>query len=336
MTTRKLVRYASALVFGFAIVLPLANQSGLINIYEAIVGMWLLLLIPAFLFYRTISKSGSRKLASRLTAVAYILISSLYTLLEPTVAGYNIGYYAFLIPLPASLIIMMPSIFVMYRSKYARPKKEVQTDAKYTDSLKSMLSGIDDSPPEVFIRPSGRRVGSSFLGHTDGPEMRLSISEDAQEIFGEEEIGAALLKTYFEAKDRAAEKFVYKVNVSVMLYVDAIILLPSLANEVSNGFLKLAIALALAVVVLGFIGSFPFIIRRLILKKDMSSDAKASSLLKEPDQLKSFIMKAARNYRMPPLATPRRAERVVSQQEKLARKRVENLERLNNEKQTIG
>lgn len=89
-----LSRFIGALLFGAVIIFPLINQSGIITIYEVLLGIWLVFLIPAYLGYRSLSKNlEKKKSALIMTTALYLMGSTLYSLVEPIIAGYNIGLY---------------------------------------------------------------------------------------------------------------------------------------------------------------------------------------------------------------------------------------------------
>lgn len=326
MNRRTLYQYIAAFLFGAVIIFPLMNQSGVISIYEALLGIWLTFMVPAYLGYRSLSRTGNKKAALIMTVVLYLMGTSLYSLVEPIIAGYNIGTYIFLIPVPASLIVMVPSMFIYRRSRYAKPKDGLPLDESLTNWLASMVKASDPSPPEVVQASQPRRIGATFASHTDGTVRKILIAEDAREIFDEEELRAAVLKAYYELKSRAAEKFVYKLNYSVMIYVDAIILLSAFANTLSISALQVALLLALACVVFGFIVGFPFLIRHLVKRKDFASDSRTVTALNDSTALKSYIRKAVDNYIMSPMATPRRQARAIAYQRKLAMMRIMHLD----------
>lgn len=221
---------------------------------------------------------------------------------------------------------MVPSIFVHHRSKYAKPRTGLSIDEPLTNWLRSAVEGIDQYPPEVVLASKPRKIGASFVSHTDGTERKLVISQDAREIFKEDELRAAVMKGYCEMKSNASEKFVYVVNLTIMLYFDAIILLSAASNSISTESLKLALVIALAVVVLGFIFYFRFFIRLLHKRKEFDSDSTAAAILKDSTALESFIAKAANHYIMSPMATPRRQMKIMAYQQKMANMRIAHLE----------
>lgn len=326
MKSRNMLRYLSAFLFGMVIIFPLLNQSGVISIYEALLGIWLVFLVPAYLGYRSMAKTGNRKAALILTAVIYIMGSALYSLIEPIIAGYNLGYIVFLIPVPASIIIMMPTIYIGYRSRTAKPKTGLVLDEPLTAWIRSKVENTDPNPPEVAMASRPRRVGANFASHTDGPQKKILLAQDARNIFGEDELHAAVLKTYYDMKANSSMKFIFRLNLILMLYVDAIILLTAFSKSITSSPFQLIFVLALAVVVFGFILSFPFIIRIMATRKDFFSDSKAAETLLDVESLKSYIKKAAENYIPSPMSTPTRQMKAKAYQQKIAGKRIARLE----------
>lgn len=333
MAKRRLspARIVTFFLIGFVIIFPLLNQGGIINIYEAIAGIWAVFLIPAFLLYRTLSKSGGKKAALKFSAVLYVGAASLYSLVEPLIAGYDLGSYVYLILIPASLIIMMPSIYIWYKGRHARERPNLQIDETLTASLRAMLAGYDDNPPEVFIRSGDRKLGANFVTHTDGPNPKIGIFASAKGIYDEKEINAAILREYFDLKNRVASRFVITINLLIMMYLDGIVILSQLARVENSNILGLVFVGALGVLVFGFIGGFPALLKMLTFRKESGSDEKAARYMKDIDPLKSLILKGAENYIISPMATSRRAERMMVGQSRLADRRVKALESLESE-----
>lgn len=321
-------RIAVSFLIGFVIIFPLLNQSGVITIYEALAGIWAVFLIPAFFLFRTLSKAGNNRLALRFTAFVYILGSSLYSLVEPLIAGYNLGVYVFLIIIPASLIVVVPSFYLWYRSRYAHEKKDLQIDEELTGSLRNILAGIDENPPDVFIRQSNLRIGSAIVTHTNGPNPKIGVTSDAKGIYDQKEIGAAVLREYFAIKKNSALRLVFAINLSLMLYVDGIILLSGMAQMEIGNQLGLLLISALGVLVIGFIASFPYMVKLLSLRKELGVDLVAAKTLGEIETLKSLIRKGVDNYKIPAMITPRRVERMMAGQDRMAKKRIVALESL--------
>lgn len=321
-------RIAISFLIGLVIIFPLLNQSGVLTIYEAIAGIWSVFIIPAFFLFRSLSKAGGKRPAMKFTVALYVLGASFYSLVEPLIAGYDLGLYAYLIIVPASLIIMVPSIFVWYRSAHAAEKTNLQIDNELSDSLRSMLAGTDDRPPEVYIRSSGRKIGSRIVTHTDGPNPKIGIYGDAKEKYDKEEISAALLREYFEIRGKSAMRFVVNINLAIMLYVDGIIALSALGRMESANLLGLVLTVLLGVLVFGFIAGFPAILKLMTLRKESGTDIKAAKYLNNVGPLESLIRKGVENYVIPPLATPKRVNRIMATQNKLADRRIKILEAL--------
>ena len=241
-------------------------------------------------------------------------------------AGYNLGLYMFLIPVPASFIIMAPSLFIRHRSLNTEPKMGIPSDNGYTGNLRESLRGIDENPPEVFIIPAPLRTGSSFVTYTDGRAGRILIHSEALNAFTEEEINSAVFKKYFEKRNKDALRFTYKVNFMVMLYVDALIISGSIVHFIHDQSFQLAVLLTLAAITFGSILSFQFIIRLMVYRKETVSDLAIARVLGDFSGLKSYIVKSTDNYRVSPLVVGKRYERAINFQKKLAGKRIRYLE----------
>ncbi len=325
-TSLNFSRYLSAFILGTAIIFPLMNQSRVITVYEAIAGIWILFLVPTYFFYRNLRKNAGKSPSLKLALVVYALGSSLYTLIEPLMAGYNLGLYMFLIPIPASVIIFVPSLFIRHRSINAKPKTEQPPDIKFTENLRKLLRGVDDNPPDVFLNPAPVRVGSNYVTYTDGKSGRISIHSEALDKFTDEEINSAVLKKYFEKKNGDALKFIYKVNFIVMFYVDALIILAAAFQFITDQNLQLAVLLTLAAVTFGFILGFQFVVRLLVYRKEAVSDLATARVLADVSGLKSYIVKSMENYQVSPFVVGKRYDRVMNFQKKLAGKRISNIE----------
>lgn len=323
---QRVTRFVGPIIIGFSIIFPLLNQSGTITIFEAILGIWLLFLVPAFLLYRNLRKNASKRMSFTLAMVIYAMGASLYSLIEPIIAGYNVFPYMFLIPIPASFIIMLPSILIRNRTIHAKPKTDIPSDPKYSEYLRKKVERFDQNPPEVYISPAPVRIGSAFVSHTDGKPVRIIVRSEAIEKFREDEIESAILKIYFDMKEKGALKSIYRLNFVVLFFLDGTIILTTFANYISDQNVKLVILPVLLILVLGFMALFPTITKKLVLVKEISSDSSAAKLIGDIESLKSYISKSAENYVVSPMAVGRRYERIINSQKRLAQKRIRKLE----------
>ncbi len=324
--TPGLARFVSAFIYGFALILPLMNQSGVITVYEAIPIVWLLFLIPAFLLHRSVKRISGGKGGVKVTLAAYILVSSVYSVLEPVMAGYNLGYFAFLIPVVISFLLFLPSLWVRHRFYFAKPKEGIPTEQKYTENLRNMLAGIDVNPPEVSISDMPLRIGRSYVTYTDGIGKRILIHSDATTIFSEDELNAIILKKYFEMKNRDALKFIYTSNLAAIVVIDGLILSAILETFLNGQPLISLILIGAMLVFVGLIISLPLILRNLVIRKEVSSDLKSVRLSGNPENLKSYIIKSLENYKPSPLMTDKRLNRVRKVLEKQDLYRIRKME----------
>lgn len=322
-------RIISAFIYGFALILPLMNQSGAITVYEAIILVWVFFLIPAFLLYRSVRNISGGKSGIKVTIVVYILISSVYSVLEPIMAGYNLGYYAFLVPVVISFLLFLPSLWVRHRFYFAEPKRDIPSDSKYTENLRKMLSGVDENPPQVSVTSTPLKNGRSYVTYTDGIGKRILIHSDAIDLFSEDELNAIILKKYFEMKNRYALKFIYMSNLAVIVFVDGMILSSILEIFLSSQTLLSLILIGAILVFVGLIISLPFILRILVLRKEVMSDLKSVSLSGDPENLKSYITKSLENYKPSSLMTDKRLIRVQKVLEKQDIYRIRKMENFN-------
>lgn len=324
--SQTLTRYGIGVILGFSIILPLMNQNGVISIYEAITGIWLLFLIPAYFLYRSFRKNAPKKTSFYLSFSMYLMGSTLYSLVEPIIAGYNVYPYTFLIPIPTSFIVMLPSIVIRNRTFNAKPKSDIQSDPDYTEYLRVAVEKIDQNPPEVFISPTPVKIGSSFVTHTDGRSARVLIHSEALDKFSEDEIRSAVVKKYFEFKQKSSLKFIYRINFLALFILEGAIILTSLVNYVTTPDLKIAMLVAMLVLVFGSISSFPFAARRLIFLKERVSDVASAIQTNDTKGMKNYIIRSTENYVVSPLATGRRYERTIKFQKNLAARRISYLE----------
>lgn len=322
-------RFAGAFVFGLAIIFPLMNQGGVITFYEAIAGIWLLFLIPAYLLYIRLRKSVAKPQSMKTTIAIYVMGSSLYSIVEPVLAGYRLGYFMFIIPILVSLSLMMPSLYIRNRFYNANSKMDIASDSKYTGNLRKMLTGIDDNPPEVFINNMPLRVGANYVTHTDGKNKRIMIHSDAVDLFTEDELNSAILKKYYDLKNKTGLKLIYRINVLVIVFADFLIVSAILFQYITNLNVQLIIAMAMFWVTLGFIAGFPLILRRMAFGQESASDLASVKISGGFEHMKSYISKSVDNYKVSPLVVGRRYERVLKFTRKQSEKRLNALEHEN-------
>ncbi len=303
-------RLISAFIFGFALIIPLMNRGGVITVYEAIAFIWLLFLIPAFFLHTSIKRASEGKGQLKVTLAIYVLASSVYSALEPVMAGYDLGYFAFIIPLLISFLLLLPSLWVRHRFYYAKPKQQITADSRYTESLRNAVKGIDDDPPEVAIADTPMRNGRSYVTYTDGVNKKILIHSEALELFDEKELNAAVLKKYFEIRKKDALKFIYASNLAVVAFVDGLIILAILSTIMNSQTYLSYILLAAMLVLVALIITMPYLIRILVRRKEASSDLECVRLSGNAEYLKSYITKSLANYKPSPLMTARRIDRV--------------------------
>lgn len=241
-------------------------------------------------------------------------------------AGYNLDYFAFLIPIVVSILMFLPSVLVRHRFYFAEPKGEMQPDRKYTENLRNMLAGVEENPPEVSVTHAPLRSGRSYVTYTDGIGKRILLHSDAMDLFREDELNAVILKEYFELKNRYGLKFVYSSNLVAIALVDGIVILSILSTFLNGQSIISLILIGAMLVVIGMIISLPLLIRKLILRKEVLSDLKSVRLSGNTENLKPYITKSLDNYRPSPLMTDKRLARVRKILEKQDMYRIHKIE----------
>lgn len=323
----RLRRYISAFVVGVAILFPILNQNGVITAYEAIAAIWVIFLVPAYLTYLSLSDGGNRQTAMKFVAVLYVMGSVLYSLFEPIIAGVNIGFFEYLIPVPVSFIVMIPSFYLSYRSKSPRPGKILEPSDELTSRLRRLLENVDGNPPTIVFGSQGSRLP---ITHTDGPGAKIVVSSSLLSMVEGEELDAALLKAYYDMKEKKSLRLVYKINVSFMLYLDALIALPIMINSIAFSLLQEILLIALAAVVIGFMAFLPLLIREITLRNERGTDLKVIRLMGSASPLKSYILRDAEKreiFSVSAITNPSRINRIRKNRMTIARRRSEFLDR---------
>lgn len=318
-------RFLIAFVFGLVIIFPLMNNSGVITWYEAIGGIWLLFLIPAYMFYLRTKRMSGKSPSLKVTIAIYVLVSSLYSFIEPVLAGYSLGLFKFVIPLLVTLTLFVPSIYLRSRVYNKIQDSMMSSDSKFTNNLKRTLSGIDDNPPEVFVNEQPLKMGAAFVTHTDGKNGRIMIHSEALGIFTESEIDSAVLKAYFDLKNRGGLKTLYRINALVVAFVDCLVILAIIFPYINSQILQVVSLSCMVVITFGFIIGFPRALRMLVFKQESTSDSASVRISGDSESLVSYISKSTENYRSSPFITSKRLERVIKYREKqseLRRKRL--------------
>ena len=319
--------YISAAIMGLAFLFSLMIQGGSISLIQGIEAVWLLLLVPAYLFYRVLNKSTSRKGAMKIVIPIYILGSAVYSFFVPIMAGKYTEMLSFLTPIPVTLLVMSPSFYLTFRTKNHVTGRELTPDRELTLRLGRLLEGIDSDPPEVAV---SERLNSLMVSHTDGPVPLILISSHLLS-YDENEVNAALFKAYFDLRKNKSLRLIYQINLSVAIFLDLLIIFPLLINSISFSALQVALLAGLAVVVLGFAPAFPMIIRELSIRGEMSTDLMVAKIMGDPSPIRSLILRSAANkshYIPQAPGTERRRNRVRRNHLTMINRRVANLDRV--------
>lgn len=144
-------------------------------------------------------------------------------------------------------------------------------------------------------------------------------------MFSENEIKSAILKKYFELKNKSGLKLIYRLTAIIIFFVDALIFLSITVSYITNQNLQLVISFAVLLLTFGFIFSFQLILRKLLLVNEIRSDRYSTKISGNPEDMKSYISKSSENYMFSPLAIGRRYERAMTYQKKQAERRIRNI-----------
>ncbi len=317
-------RIALVPIFVLIVFVPLLYSGGTILLYEALLLIWLVMLLPAYLIYASIRKRSSARTAGKYSAVVYVLSASFYSLATPVIAGKNLGLFGYLIIIPLAAIIMTPSLYLRYRTAHPATSQSYEKDSGLTRRLAELLPPENTDAPDVSIY-EGSAGPNRKVYYTDGPNGVIRVSRDAFENFAPMELDAAMLKTYFEKKNNMAFKTLQKINIYFAVYVSMIVVLGNLSREFGTTTAGIAFLIMLAAVVIGFIPSVPLIISESAYRKDLKSDTFAAMAMKSPDGIKSYINRGIREWSPGRVATPARIERVRRRVEKMAGRRIRHL-----------
>ncbi len=319
-------RIISAFVAGSIVIVPLAYSGGIIPLYVAIGLVWALMVAPAFGLYMSIRGPGGRKAARKFSLFAYILGGLFFSIATPVIAGTASPMFTYLLAVPLSLIVMTPSLYLIYRATGGKTSTEPE-DPDLSRRLRTRLESSGITGSDVMVVNSIRVPPGRYVTHTDDPAGVVRVSGDARETLGEEELDAALVKAYYDMKNRLPMRMILQLNVSFMLYVDAIVIFGALSRALGTGIASTLSLLALAAVVIGFFPSVPLLVKELSFRKEARSDMLTARVPGLSDPLKSFIMKTAEQWTpLRPLPASRE-EKARRSMVRAARRRVARISR---------